>query len=279
MKNTSLVQHSDLLELVFAGRNRTYGAYLLRRNYPKHLARALGLGFWLIISFLGFVHLVTAVENKEQAKDTEIVFCGGDIPHSLTEAPPPPKPPQMATQPRAPRSSIRFVPPIVLQDEAVPDQPVHTQHELANTPLEIGGKNHTGNPDAPPGLPNLEILNTEGGTGALENPVSEEVYEGADVQKMPAFPGGEGELLRYLAREIRYPELAREAQIEGQVVLSFVVQKNGAIENVQVLKDPGGGCAREAVRVLSSMPRWMPGEANGHPVKVRFYLPVRFEFE
>ncbi len=97
-----------------------------------------------------------------------------------------------------------------------------------------------------------------------------------DVQKPPSFPGGEAALMRFLAENIKYPEMAREAGIQGVVVVSFVVGKDGNINDIALLKEVGGGCSKEALRVVKTMPRWSPGEAQGHAVKVRFTLPVRF---
>ncbi len=96
---------------------------------------------------------------------------------------------------------------------------------------------------------------------------------------MPVFGTGERDLLEHLAKSIKYPPLARENNIQGVVVLSFVVDKEGKIKDVTTLKDIGGGCAKEAIRVVQLMPRWSPGEANGNPVNVRFMLPVRFKLD
>ena len=99
------------------------------------------------------------------------------------------------------------------------------------------------------------------------------------VQKPPTFPGGEHDLLKFLAENIHYPELARENNIAGNVALTFVINKDGSVTDAQILKDIGGGCGKEALRVVGLMPRWSPGEANSHPVKVRFALPVRFRLD
>lgn len=97
---------------------------------------------------------------------------------------------------------------------------------------------------------------------------------GANV--MPEFIGGETALFQYLSDHIRYPQMAKEAGISGKVYLTFVVDTNGAISNIEVLKGIGGGCDEEAVRVLRNMPRWNPGKNNGRPVRVHFNLPVSF---
>lgn len=97
---------------------------------------------------------------------------------------------------------------------------------------------------------------------------------GASV--MPEFVGGEKALFQYLGDHIRYPQIAREAGISGKVYLTFVVDTNGVISNIEVLKGIGGGCDEEAVRVLRNMPPWNPGKNNGQPVRVHFNLPVNF---
>ena len=85
--------------------------------------------------------------------------------------------------------------------------------------------------------------------------------------------------MKFLSKNIEYPTLAKENNIQGVVALTFVVGKDGAVSDVQVVKDIGGGCGKEAVRVVKAMPKWVPGEANGNAVKVRFTLPVRFRLD
>ncbi|MBK6929432.1 MAG: energy transducer TonB [Saprospirales bacterium] len=104
-------------------------------------------------------------------------------------------------------------------------------------------------------------------------------YEIFDLTTPPAFPGGEPALLQYLSMRIRYPEAARTNNIEGTVLLVFIVEPDGAVTNATVIRDIGGGCGDEALRVVTSMPNWSPGIANGRPVRVRFTLPIRFRLE
>jgi protein TonB len=105
------------------------------------------------------------------------------------------------------------------------------------------------------------------------------IFESYDVQKMPSFPGGDAEMMRFIRDNLQYSSIARESNIQGTVALSFVVGKDGGITAVKVLKDIGGLCGKEATRVVNMMPKWTPGEANGHPVKVRFTLPIRFRLQ
>lgn len=95
----------------------------------------------------------------------------------------------------------------------------------------------------------------------------------------PSFPGGLDALLKFLGENIQYPETARSANIEGVVTLSFIVEKDGSIGDTILLKDIGGGCGQEAIRVVRAMPKWIPGMVDGKPVKVRYTLPVRFRLE
>jgi len=110
-----------------------------------------------------------------------------------------------------------------------------------------------------------------------EEPEVEEEQVFIVVEEMPSFPGGETARLEFLARNLVYPALAREAGIEGTVFITFVVQKDGTVGEVRVLRGIGGGCDQEAMRVVRSMPAWHPGRQRGMPVKVQFNMPIRFE--
>jgi protein TonB len=171
---------------------------------------------------------------------------------------------------------VKFVPPVIKKDEEVQEEKPPAVEELINKDEDISSKTEKGNDDAPP-----TIDENPSELQVVEEPkvVEEKTYEMFDIQKPPSFPGGEKELLKYLSENIKYPPLARENNIQGTVALTFVVGKNGQVSDVQILKDIGGGCGKEAVRVVQSMPKWIPGEANGNPVKVRFTLPVRFRLE
>ena len=96
------------------------------------------------------------------------------------------------------------------------------------------------------------------------------------VENEPEFPGGTEALYKYLAQNIKYPQLARENNITGKVYVTFVVEKDGSIANPKVLRDIGGGCGAEALRVVKSMPKWAPGKQRGKAVRVQFNLPVNF---
>jgi protein TonB len=117
-------------------------------------------------------------------------------------------------------------------------------------------------------------------------PIEFEEEESADeqqifmvVESMPNFPGGETELHRYLAENIKYPQMAKESGIQGRVFVTFVVERDGKVTDVRVLRGIGGGCDEEAIRVVKNMPKWTPGKQRGKPVRVQFNLPVKFTLQ
>lgn len=111
-----------------------------------------------------------------------------------------------------------------------------------------------------------------------QNPTSSEEVV-AFVEKQPTFPGGDQALYNYLAKNLQYPKLARKNGIQGKVVVSFVVEKDGSLSDLRILRDCGGDCGKEAMRLIRAMPKWIPGMQNGQVVQVRYTLPVTFRFE
>ena len=99
------------------------------------------------------------------------------------------------------------------------------------------------------------------------------------VETMPEFPGGTEKLMEYVAKSVRYPQLAREMGVQGRVFISFVVEKDGSISNVALLRGIGSGCDEEAIRVVKSMPKWSPGLQCGRVVRVSYNLPINFKLK
>lgn len=110
-----------------------------------------------------------------------------------------------------------------------------------------------------------------------EEVVEQEIFQ--IVEEMPTFPGGEQKLLEYVAKNVKYPQIARESGIKGRVFISFVVEPDGSVSNVKVLRGIGGGCDEEAMRVVKSMPKWKPGKQRGKAVRVSYMLPVNFQLQ
>jgi protein TonB len=117
------------------------------------------------------------------------------------------------------------------------------------------------------------------GTGIVDAPPPPPVEIPTFVEQMPEYPGGYEAILAYLNKNLLYPELAKENNISGQVMVSFVVNEEGDVSDVKVSKGIGGGCDEEAARVVAQMGHWKPGKQNGRPTKVRYQLPIRFALE
>ena len=276
MADVKSAQFRDMLDIIFQHRNKSYGAYQLRRDYNKYLMRAFGLGLLFLLLLFMLPRLVSAVSGALAEKPVEVEI-EMSAPPDLTNEPPPPPPPPPPTPPPPTRTTVQFVPPIIKKDEEViEEEPKKIIEELEEVKADIGKSDVKGNDEAPP-----ETFDNPKELEVVEpvKVVEDKVYETFDIQKMPSFPGGEAELQKFLRDNINYPAIARENNIQGTAALSFVVGKDGSISNVTILKDPGGGCGKEAVRVVNSMPKWTPGEANGNAVKVKFTLPVRFRLE
>ncbi len=127
---------------------------------------------------------------------------------------------------------------------------------------------------------NESVATGKSKTGNKRSEANEEEVAEAEiftvVEESPQFPGGDDARIRFLAENINYPHEAREASIHGTVYISFVIEIDGTINDVRVLRGIGGGCDEEAVRVIRNMPRWLPGKQRGKPVRVQFNMPIKF---
>jgi protein TonB len=271
MATSKFVSAPDALEILFSDRNKAYGAYQLRREYPSNLGKALGIGLLLIAAVFILPRILHAFAPAAFVKTAD----EGPREISNVHVELPVKPPPLPTPKPPVRTTVAFKPPVVTTED-VPENNQKAIDEILNTKGEIGKTDVKGEGDAPPDPGSYGLGDPSAAIPAPAVPHDDPV-ELFDVQKLPYFPGGERELLKFLSENIQYPALARENGIEGTVAISFVINKDGSISDISILKDVGGGCGKEAVRVIKTMPHWSPGEANGHLVKVRFTLPVRFK--
>lgn len=193
------------------------------------------------------------------------------------------------------------------KDVMVVDETEQVQDVIAEEEIEITRQENTPPPPPPPAAPavaevltvvdddvelaDVEIASSEDDASAAQAetyvaPVVEEEEEEESaqqiftvVEKQPEFPGGMSELMKFLAKSIKYPVIAQENGIQGRVVCSFVVNRDGSIVDIQVMRGVDPSLDKEAVRVIGTMPKWKPGEQRGKPVRVRFILPVQFRLQ
>lgn len=277
-KGAPQYQYRDMLDIIFANRNRAYGAYQLRRDYPKYLGRALAIGLALILFLFALPKIMSLVSELAPAeKPIDVVAELGPPPDIDPNNAPPPPPPPPPTPPPPTRSTVKFVPPVIKKDEEVVEEKQQDIEQLKNETKDISNESKEGNDEAAPAIDeNPDELK------AVEPVVQvqeEKTYELFDIQKQPTFPGGEKEMYDFIRKNLVYPQIAIDNNIVGRVPIQFVVNKDGSISDVVILKDIGGGCGKEAARVVKAMPNWVPGEANGHKVKVRYTLPVVFKLD
>ncbi|HZV44419.1 MAG TPA: TonB family protein [Saprospiraceae bacterium] len=267
-------QRKSIDDIVFEGRNKSYGAFLLRRIYDKHMSRAMISGvlfFLLVISSPQIIAMIKGFlpEKKEVLTMKEVTLA--EPPPIDPKKPPPPPPPEVKPPPI--KDQIRFVPPVVMRDEDVKNEedppPIDSlkDKEIAVITMKGDSSGRDASLDEP-----VEIS-----APVLEEPKEEEPFK--FVEQMPTFPNGETAMMKYLRDNIKYPNIARENNIEGRVIVQFVVSKDGDIKNAKVVRGIGGGCDQEALRVVNAMPRWVPGKHNGRSVPVTFTLPILFELQ
>ncbi len=248
-------------DLVFETRNKEYGAYQIRKRYSKvvNMALAISVGFFLlcfsipiILSWLDTIKTDTTLTTEVEVNLTE--------PPPIDETTPPPPP----VEPPPPlQESIKFTPPEVKPDEQVKDEePPPSQEDLKES--NAGAVTQEGN-----GAVELPSEVT-----VIDEPVDEKPLLFAE--QMAEFPGGEGAMQAFINSKAKYPVIAREAGIDGTVYLSFVIDKDGKVGDVKVLKDPGYGMGESAMNAVKQMPQWKPAKQNGRVVALQYTIPVKF---
>lgn len=254
---------SSLDEVVFANRNKAYGAYAIRKQYDVNVVKALSIvaAAFILLFLTGFIArpplVPKNVSPSEVVKPVEIEFIEFSLPQAV----------QAVTAQAASSSAHNLNYRVESDHRVITDVPPVTD---PNNPLVTSGIPGTGTPIGVPG--NLPLEGT-----IPEIPVPEITRTFSEI--MPVFNNGAGEIGAYLSKEINYPQRAIVANVSGKVLVGFDVASDGSIVNIKVLKGIGFGCDEEAVRVVSSMPRWKPGMQNGKAVPVRMTLPIRFEIQ
>ncbi len=208
--------------------------------------REIGLVITLAILLLGLgwksyekqgIELIT---RKVEIIPEEMI----EISHQ--EKPPiPPKPPQQTSIIEIVENEIEVEEDIIIDVEA--DQKTEIEEYVANLTVSFD-----------------------------DEEIAEEEFIFVIVESMPCFPGGDVARIKYLNENLKYPKSARESSIKGRVFVTFVVEKDGTVSNVEILRGIGGGCDKEAIRVIKNMPKWIPGKQRNVPVRVQFNMPIRF---
>ena len=274
----------DWCDLVFEGKNKDFGAYVIRTESTKRHNKAV---LWTIIGAIlfgllafGFVKANQYLEERrlaEQGEQEEVLI---DMSQEAEEA----EPENERVEPEKPilkeevLQSVKVTELQIVEDDKVKkEDEIKTQDELKETETAFGQK------DNKEGTEDRNVTRTLKDEVVVEKPVEkpkevkEEVFR--SVEQMPQFPGGEAALMKYLQSHINYPPMAAENNVQGRVVVQFVVDKTGKVGEVKVVRSVDKDLDKEAVRVCKSLPKFTPGRQNGQAVSVWYTLPVTFKLQ
>ena len=273
-------------DIIFDGKNKEFGAYQLRRNSDKRHNRAvLATLIGLVVILVGAYFL--GMYNDFRAKQHEAELQA-QLEQQLAQMA------EEAPEEEAPEEKLQAV-EAPEQEQALPEEILNT---IKDTEIQIAADNEVteditskddvaestaaaGASTFDQGTDNLEVVRTHKDAIIVEEkkpePKKEEIFTA--VEQMPQFPGGEAELMKYVANHIKYPTMAAENNIQGRVVVKFVVKKDGSVGEVQVLRGKDPDLDKEAVRVVRTLPKFIPGKMNGQAVSVWFTLPINFKLQ
>jgi protein TonB len=246
-------------DIVFENRNKDYGAYLVRTGYEKSLGTAVLISSLILLTvlFLPVIIRFLSPGEKITVTKTKTTVVDLGIPPAIdTKRPVPPT----LSLPPANKKVLKFTPPLLTHEQVHEELPEN----------ETIKKTQTGE------------VNEDGGESQLTGTDNSVEGNGEDaiytiVDKAAEFPGGPVIMGRFLAKNMRYPQEARRAGLEGVVHVSFIVGKNGLITDIEIVKGLSPECDAEALTVVRMMPRWRPAHQNGVPVRSRLVLPLRFK--
>lgn len=263
---------SEWCDLIFQGKNKAYGAYQMRAESPKRHTWAMIIV--LIIALVGFsVPALIKLATPEQKEEMTEVTTLSQLDEPEVKQDEMKKPEPLAPPPPALKSSIKFTAPVIKKDEEVRDEDeMKSQKDLTETKVAISIADVKGNDEANgKDIADLKQVVTQA------VPEVDEVFE--MVEQSPQFPGGQTELLKYIAEHMKYPTIAQENGTQGRVICQFVVGKDGQVRDVNVVRSLDPYCDKEAIRVIKTMPRWIPGKQNGKAVSVKYTVPIVFKLQ
>ena len=271
------------VEMVFAGKNKEYGAYQLRKGTSGRNIKAL----LILISAAALVggFLAWKVIEQKQAEEQQAYMEAMELAKLQEQAKkekkkPEPIKPKVEQKKEIPvaRETQKFTAPVIKKDELVKEENQVKQMDQLDDKVAVGTENKEGVKDR-----TVEAVRNDIAVAAPPPPpapkpeVANKVFD--VVEEMPSFPGGQGALMAFLSSNIKYPVVAQENGVQGRVIVGFVVEKDGSISDVKVMRSVDPSLDREAQRVVKAMPKWKPGKQNGSAVRVKYTVPVVFRLQ
>lgn len=268
-----LAMEKSLNDIVFENRNKSYGAYDLRKGYGQTVQRAVVMGVAFFLLLVMFPQLYAKLIPDPKPDDVAWLVEAETVNVTMEE---PPVPPPAKEELEPVQKTVKSLTP-----EVLPDNEVLTE-ELPPVVEEI--QNAQPSTETVDGVENIETIAppvanvpaSKAETAGVE-PKKEETF--TFVEQSPQYAGGNEAMAAFLRKNLKYPRPASQAGIQGKVFVQFTVGSDGKIENAAAVKGIGFGCDEEAVRVVKMMKDWMPGKQAGVPVRVRFTLPIAFQLD
>ncbi len=266
---------ADILDIIFEGRNKDYGAYQLRKTYNKRLGISLAIMAGIILFiFLAYV-ASSAIGNDDGAKKVIVQDVQlQEVKQEEKKEPPPPPPPP---KPEPPKVEItKFTPPKIVKDEEVKEEEKPPEVEKLEE-TKIGTINQEGEKDQGIVAPPV----SDEGKGVIEAPKKDETDYDKTFTKVEIeseYPGGASAWQRYLNKNLRYPQDAIDNEIQGTVIVQFIVDKAGMVSEVEAISGPNE-LRDEAARVIKKSGQWTPAVQNGRQVKSYKKQPIVFRLE
>ena len=267
-------------DLLFENRNKEYGAYVLRHQTGnRNLASILA-----ILVFVAAIVSLLVIKNEYDryvAKHTVVVYDQGMVTSNLKNEAPEVKRAEPIRRENIEevvenvKKSIKFTAPVIKKDDEVdPKDEMRTQDEIMKSKVSISVFDVLNGSEDGEVLKAKQMLVTEPVKPKVEESKVFEV-----VEQMPSFPGGDVALMQYLSKNIKYPPVAEEMGIQGRVICTFVVERDGSVSDIRIARSVDPSLDKEAIRVVSGMPKWIPGRQNGQSVRVKYTLPVTFRLQ
>ena len=266
-------------DIVFDGKNKEYGAYQLRATSVKrHTKALLSVVIVLALILTAIILVMTGVfksadeDINAKNEQEEVIMAPEDIPEEEEKMEIPEQKPE-EVQAEEEVAATQAVTEVKIVETVDKDREVKDQEQVLENTAQLGADDHKGVEDVNRDRVVKEVVEVK----PVEKPKEEGPLSVAMVEQKPSFPGGESAMYKWLQDNIIYPAAASEEGVQGKVTVQFIVEKDGSITHVQVVRGKHPALDAEAARVIRKMPRWTPGRNNGQPVRVTYHLPVQFK--
>ena len=252
------------VEMVFADKNKSYGAYVLRKGTSGRNVKALVI-LIIVAALVGGGLAYKVHQNKLDAEhqayleQLELQKLQDAAKKEIPEV----------------RESQKFTAPVIKKDDLVKEENTLKAMDELEKDKAVSNVDQEGTKDRTMEAIRNDIKVDPEPKAEVKQEVATKIFD--VVEQMPSFPGGNGALMKYLSSNIKYPTIAEENGVQGKVIVQFVVGRDGSISGAKVVKSVDPSLDKEAIRVVKSMPKWIPGKQNGQSVNVKYTLPVTFQ--